>query len=86
MLIYCGGSVNKWFVYSLQSEIGFGKMESYTKLDKLGEVSLAAKLSSCNNVWGVTSICYLFVFEIFMYIVVVLKVVSHHLCIYLLKI
>jgi len=24
-----------------QSEIGFGKLESYTKLDKLGEVSTA---------------------------------------------
>ncbi len=27
------------FSSSLQSEIGFGKIESYTKLDKVGEVS-----------------------------------------------
>jgi hypothetical protein len=29
-----------------QSEIGFGKMESYTKLDKLGEVSFRFRFSS----------------------------------------
>ena len=31
--------------FLLQSEIGFGKMESYTKLDKLGEVSFEYVLS-----------------------------------------
>ena len=34
-------SANVFFL-SLQSEIGFGKIESYTKLDKLGEVSCSA--------------------------------------------
>ena len=28
-----------------QSEIGFGKLESYTKLDKLGEVSNSSNYS-----------------------------------------
>jgi hypothetical protein len=31
--------------FSFQSEIGFGKIESYTKLDKLGEVSLCRSLA-----------------------------------------
>jgi len=33
-------NVNVFYcLFSFQSEIGFGKIESYTKLDKLGEVS-----------------------------------------------
>ena len=28
---------------SLQSELGYGKMETYIKLDKLGEVSIISK-------------------------------------------
>ena len=28
-----------FFLLCIQSEIGFGKIESYSKLDKLGEVS-----------------------------------------------
>jgi len=45
-LLYCyvgdfllGCYCNRIFVICLQSGIGFGKLESYTKLDKLGEVS-----------------------------------------------
>lgn len=33
--------MNSFFVVHLQSEIGFGKMETYTKLDKLGEGTYA---------------------------------------------
>lgn len=33
--------MNYFFVVHLQSEIGFGKMETYTKLDKLGEGTYA---------------------------------------------
>ena len=32
---------NNVFHILLQSEIGFGKIESYTKLDKLGEVKFS---------------------------------------------
>jgi len=39
MILYTGITSICTDVLLWQSEIGFGKLESYTKLDKLGEVS-----------------------------------------------
>ena len=52
--LICRESVCNFTKYLFfQSEIGFGKIESYTKLDKLGEVSSKAVCLTVN--WEIKS-------------------------------
>ena len=53
MVAFVGNPFATLPILFFQSEIGFGKIESYTKLDKLGEVSSKAVCLTVN--WEIKS-------------------------------